>query len=106
MPNKRIALCTLVATAAVMLSACATVDLSPGGKDVKVLERARTQHCKHLGQTHVSVAKLMRGEKPIENDLQILARNSAAEMNGDTVTPKGSPKNGEQTFDVYQCIMP
>jgi len=105
MPNKRIALTAAAVTATVILSACATVSLSPAGENVKVLEQARVQNCKRLGQTHVSVAKLMRGDRPIKNDLEILARNSAAQMNGDTVSPQSAVTNGEQTFGVYQCIM-
>jgi hypothetical protein len=38
--------------------------------------------------------------------MQALARNSAADMGGDTVVPVSEIQDGKQTFEVYKCVNP
>ena len=105
---KRLKMMSVIAVTAVLLSGCSTVKLKPGAAEVELLEAARVKNCKRLGQTSVSVAQkfgfIKRGEKAIRADLQTLARNSAMDMGGDTITPQSGIENGEQKFGVYDCI--
>lgn len=96
------------AALALAVTGCTTVKLDPSAQDVEVLRAERVQDCKRLGQTRVSVAEnvgfIARGDRAIRNDLEKLARNSAAEMGGDTITPATEVQNGKQSFGVYDCI--
>ncbi len=93
-----------------VLSACTWVKLSPEGSKVRVLSAAEVNDCKKLGKTTVSVkatvAGVARNASKVENELEILARNHARDLKGDTVVPVGQPEKGQQIFDVYRCVNP
>jgi len=95
---------------ALALSACTWVDLTPGGEKVRVLSAPEVQSCTKKGKTTVSikadVAGIERNREKVKEELETLARNSAVELNGDTVVPTSKIENGKQTFDVYRCINP
>lgn len=100
---------TLVAAAcAAMLGGCSFVEVQPGAEEVLLLEAERTEDCKRLGETRVSVAAkigfIKRAEKAIRSDLEKLARNSAADMGGDTITPESDITEGKQTYGVFDCV--
>lgn len=95
--------------AAILLSACSTLKLTEGGEKVRVLEPSEVSSCKNLGRTNTSVtAKVLfeRPESTVAKELLIVARNSAANMGGDTIVPLTIIENGQQTFVVYKCINP
>lgn len=96
------------ALAGLALGGCSFTEVEPDARRVEVLEAARVADCERLGDTQVSVAHkvgfIARGDKAIQTDLNNLARNSATEMGGDTVTPIGEPQNGKQRFGIYDCI--
>lgn len=92
------------------LSACTWVKLTPGAEKVRVLSAQEVQSCTKKGKTTVSVkadvAGIERSQEKVKTELETLARNSAVELNGDTVVPTSEIKDGKQTFDVYRCINP
>ncbi len=94
--------------ALVLLNACAWVELTDGGKKVRVLSQQEVSSCKHVGKTTASVADdvagMKRKEHIVKENLEMLARNSAAEMGGDTIVPMSGIKDGNQTFEVYKCV--
>lgn len=100
----------VLAVVAVALTAagCTYVKLDPAAEDIENLSKERVQKCERLGQTRVSVAQnvgfIARGDRAIRNDLEILARNSAAEMGGDTITPESEIQNGKRSYGVFNCI--
>lgn len=89
------------------LSACTWVKLSPGGEKIRILEHSGVSSCKKLGKTTVTVANkvigLQRSDKAIQENLNVLARNAASNMGGDTIVPEKPQHGGMQTFDVYRC---
>lgn len=93
---------------ALVVTGCAFTEVEPEARQVEVLEAARVTNCERLGQTRVSVAHkvgfIPRHANAIQKDLHVLARNSAVDMGGDTVTPMGEPTNGKQTYGVYDCV--
>lgn len=99
---------------AVMLVACASwVELTPSGEKTRVLSADEVTSCKKVGTTtaylrqRVGIVKL--NDKKVVHELETLARNSAANMGGDTIVAKGDPQDGKQVyqeFDVYRCINP
>lgn len=96
------------AAAALGLVGCSFVSVDPGARDVLVLGPERTQQCERLGQTRVSVAAkigfIKRGTPAIREDLENLARNSAAEMGGDTITAESEITEGKQTYGIFNCV--
>lgn len=98
----------LVLTMLVSLSACAWVETTPTGEKVRVLSKEEVRGCKHVGKTTVStagkIAGIARHPEKIQEELDILARNSAPDIGGDTVVPVGKPQEGKQVYEVYRCI--
>jgi hypothetical protein len=89
------------------LSACTWVKPTDAGQNVRLVSYDQVGQCKKLGKTTVSVLDKMgfisRSEDKVDQELKTLARNSAAEMGGDTIVAAGTVSAGEQPFDVYQC---
>ncbi len=98
----------IVAACAALLAGCSFVQTEPSAEDVLVLESERTEPCKRLGQTRVSVAAkvgfIKRSKDAVRGDLEKLARNSAADMGGDTVTPESEITEGKQTYGIFDCV--
>jgi hypothetical protein len=100
---------TCVLAAAILLSACSTLKLTEGGEKIRLLDPTEVTSCKNLGRTNTSVtAKVVfdRPEDSVAKELLIVARNSAANMGGDTIVPLTVIENGQQTFIVYKCVNP
>lgn len=97
--------CVMAVTA---LGGCAYVKIQPNASEVEVLDQRRAEKCDKIGQTKVSVAErilfIPRGDPAIDKDLKILARNSGADMGGDTVAPLTEVREGKRTFGVYDCL--
>lgn len=91
-----------------LLGGCSFVKLDSGAEEVLVLKAERTQDCERLGQTRVSVATkigfIERGKSAISENLETLARNSATEMGGDTITAETQVSDGKQTFGIFDCV--
>ena len=91
-----------------LLSACAAVKLTHGGEKARVLSSGEVANCQKRGATTVSVKPTIltvpRQQTVIAKELQILARNSAINMGGDTVSAISKIDNGQQTFAVFRCI--
>ncbi len=102
---KHIILITLAISAS--LSACTWVQPSNEAVHVRVLYHAQVEHCKQVGKTTVSVldsiAFIPRSEKQVTEELETLARNSAAEIHGDSVVAISKVIDGEQVYHIYQC---
>jgi hypothetical protein len=102
---------SLLLVAAVLgLMACSWVKLTPAGEKVRILSQAEVASCKKIGKTTANVADkvagLQRKEHAIQENLDVLARNAAAEMGGDTIVPASPIQDGKQSFDVYRCVGP
>ncbi|MFT5399511.1 MAG: hypothetical protein ACI822_001444 [Gammaproteobacteria bacterium] len=92
------------------LSSCATLRLTGEGERIRVLNPAEVNSCRELGQTRASVTPLIFGiDRPIETiskELQMVARNSAVKLEGDTIVALTVIDEGKQTFVVYKCVDP
>jgi len=89
------------------MPACTWVESTDKGQNVRLVTSEQLGQCKKLGKTTVSVLDkvgfISRSEEKVEEELLTLARNSAADMGGDTVVVAGPVSAGEQPFDVYKC---
>ena len=97
----------LVLIALVALQGCTWVKLDPAAEQVRVVEQQHVQACKLLGKTTVSVkatvAGVEREQKAMQQELEILARNQAVNIKGDTIVAITEIKNGQRSYNVYRC---
>lgn len=92
-----------------LLTSCATIKLSGDGAKARVLNLDEVNSCQKSGTTTVRVNQKILNVVPkqsssVAKQLQILARNSAIHMGGDTVVPITSVENGQQVFAIFRCI--
>lgn len=95
---------------ALLSFACTWAPLSHLGEKVRLLEPHEVKTCTKKGKTTVSVKHevlgVERNLKTIAKELARLARNTAPDLNGDTIVVATPIKNGQRSFDVYKCIDP
>ncbi len=93
-----------------LLSGCAWVDLKPQADKVRILAAQEVGRCRELGRvsavTAAKVGFIARGKDTVQEEVNRLARNNAADMGGDSVVAIGPLIEGEQAFKVYRCINP
>jgi hypothetical protein len=97
----------LVLLLPLLVQACAWVKPTASGAGVRVATAGEVKGCTEAGSTQVSVldkvAGVRRGYTTVSEELATLARNSAAQLGGDTVVPTSEIVDGTQTFAVYKC---
>lgn len=90
------------------LASCSWVQLEPGAEKVRVLSEQEVEPCKRVGKTSVSVqssvAGVPRKESVMARELEKLAKNSALNVNGDTIVPITEIVDGERSFAIYKCV--
>ncbi|MFP3874439.1 MAG: DUF4156 domain-containing protein [Thiohalophilus sp.] len=96
-----------VVMALVALQGCSWVKLDPAAEQVKVVESQHVEGCKRLGKTTVSVkstvAGVARKEETMQEELEVLARNHAVDLKGDTIVATSGIEDGKRVYDVYRC---
>ena len=100
-----------IAGTAVIAGGCTWVKLTGGGEGVHVGTTSEVARCNKLGATHAKTstkaAFFTRSTKKVDQELEGLARNEAADMGGDTIVPQGpTSSEGRRSFDVYRCSVP
>lgn len=99
----------IAALAAVaIINGCASwVELEPGAEHVELATADEVADCERVGRATVSVAErvgsFQRSPGKVDEELAVLARNSAPHLGGDTVVADGSVEDGRQHFIVYRC---
>ncbi|HEY3520499.1 MAG TPA: DUF4156 domain-containing protein [Rhodanobacteraceae bacterium] len=92
-----------------LLSACTYgIVLDAGGQSVSTdWSGQRVGGCRDIGKVTVSVMSRVgpvdRNDIKVRDELEIMARNQAAQMHADTITPLGDPRDGEQSWEAYSC---
>ncbi|MGK7296171.1 MAG: DUF4156 domain-containing protein [Candidatus Wenzhouxiangella sp. M2_3B_020] len=89
------------------VTGCAWVTLDEDGRDVLAAEPSAVEDCRRVGNTTVSVrdrvAAVQRSPSRVVSELEILARNSAADMGGNRVVPLTPVRDGARDYAVYRC---
>ncbi|HEX7029636.1 MAG TPA: DUF4156 domain-containing protein [Gammaproteobacteria bacterium] len=91
-----------------LATACSWVALEKGAGEVLVLPPERLPaDCESRGKVTVSVLDkvgvLERHADEVIEDLNILARNYAAEKGGDTAVPRGPVTTGARQYAIFRC---
>jgi len=74
-------LLVIALAASVGAGGCALPELSPAGAGVRLVSA-----------------------DAVQDDLNVTARNSAANMGADTIVPASKVEDGKQAFNVYRCL--
>lgn len=100
---------TLWLCAPVALLAGCTWGINPttASQSVRTVWSGDVSQCQDLGKITVSVMNRVgpidRNSIKVQDELQVMARNQAAEMHADTIKPLADPKGGEQPWGAYKC---
>ena len=96
-----------IATLGLIAGACTWVEPDAGGRAVRVAYAGDLSSCARKGEVTVSVkadiAGIDRKALKVQDELESLARNEAAEIGADTVQALEEPRGGEQRFAAYSC---
>lgn len=94
--------------AATLLGGCALVELTRGGAGVRLASREAVVTCTNLGKVTADVVAkvgfLPRHPDAVQDNINVTARNAAADMGADTIVSASEIKDGKQIFDVYRCL--
>lgn len=98
----------LVLLAVVAVAAgCSFVELTREGEGVRIAKAEEVAACTGLGRTTASVAHevgfIPMHPDRVQENINLIARNSGASMGGDTLVPASGITDGRQTFEVYRC---
>ncbi|MEO8999204.1 MAG: DUF4156 domain-containing protein [Rhodanobacter sp.] len=91
-----------------LLSACSWgITMDDAAKNVRTAWSGDVSGCRELGKVTVSVmdhvGPIDRNTITVRDELEVLARNQAAQMHADTIKPLAEPANGSQPWGAYQC---
>lgn len=91
-----------------LLSACSWgIRMDAAARNVRTAWNGNVSGCRELGKITVSVmdhiGPVNRNNITVRDELEVLARNQAADMHADTVKPLAEPVNGSQPWGAYQC---
>ena len=88
------------------VSGCQFVQLSGGGARVAQAGSGDVAHCRQVGEVDArtkSRVLLQRGAAKVQEELWIIARNTAADLGANALVAVGTPQNGQQRFLAYRC---
>ncbi len=91
-----------------LLGACSWgITLDSAARNVRTAWSGDVSGCRDLGKVTVSVmdhvGPVDRNNITVRDELEVMARNSAAQMHADTVKPLGDPVDGSQAWGAYVC---
>jgi hypothetical protein len=91
-----------------LLSACSWgITMDDAAKNVRTAWSGDVSSCRELGKVTVSVmdhvGPVDRNAITVRDELEVLARNQAAQMHADTIKPLAEPTDGSQPWGAYQC---
>ena len=97
----------LVLSLTMTVFGCTWVKPTERGAAVQVSTALAVAGCERLGKVNVSVkdriGRVNRKEAKVESELETLARNEGAVMDGNTVVAESEVEDGRQEFGVYRC---
>ena len=86
---------------------CTYGSLTAAGEQVRVSDAAAVESCERIGKTNArtkaKVWVFKRGSNHIAEELEMMARDDAAEMGGTDVVAMGEVEEGRQSFEIYRC---
>jgi hypothetical protein len=91
-----------------LLSACSWgITMDSAARNVRTAWNGDVSGCRELGKVTVSVmdhiGPVDRNNITVRDELEVLARNQAADMHADTIKPLAEPVGGSQPWGAYLC---
>lgn len=104
--NATRALTTLLTLSLTTLSGCAFVNLTDAGSQVRQASANEVVNCTLVGEVSSQTKDKIvfnRNTGNVKEELIVLARNKAAELNANAIVTDGKPYYGAQNFKAYRC---
>ncbi len=104
--NVHYSLTTLTTLYLLTLGGCAFVSLTDAGSQVRQTTAAEVVNCKLVGEVSSQTKDKIvfnRNTGNVKEELIVLARNKAAELDADAIVTDGKPYYGAQNFKAYRC---
>ncbi len=93
--------------ALLFVSSCTWVKPTALSEEIQLVDDRAVLKCQKLGTTTSYVKHTLgpfaRDEETVKEELVTLAKNRAAEMEGNVIVALGPIKEGNMSFDVYWC---
>ena len=91
-----------------LLNACSWgITMTPAAQNVRTAWTGDVSGCRDMGKVTVSVmdhvGPVDRNTITVRDELEVMARNQAAEMHADTIKPLADPVDGSQAWGAYLC---
>ncbi len=97
----------LLVLLATLVAGCTVLGVTDEGAAIRLAKPDAVASCNKLGRITASVLHrvgiIPRHPDAVQEEIEIVARNSAAQMGGDTIVPASDVQDGKQSFDVYLC---
>ena len=81
--------------------------IDDAGRAVRTAWNTDVSQCQDLGKVTVSVmdrvGPIDRNDIKVRGELEVMARNQAAQMHADTIKPLSEPSDGSQPWGAYRC---
>jgi hypothetical protein len=89
------------------VSACSWVELADPAQDVLVLKPHQSKQCEQVRRTTSQVLDKIwfvnRNQEKMAEELETLARNTAAELGANAIVADSEITEGKQTFIILNC---
>jgi Domain of unknown function (DUF4156) len=98
----------LIVPVLLLLGACSWgITQDDGAGNIRTAWGGDVSGCRDMGKVTVSVMDRIgpvdRNVITVRDELEVLARNQAAQMHADTIKPLADPVDGSQPWGAYQC---
>ncbi len=97
---------SLTIFATLTLGGCAFVNLTEAGSQVRQANATEVVNCKFVGEVSSQTKDKIvfnRNTDSVKEELIVLARNKAAELDANAIVNDGKPYFGAQNFKAYRC---
>jgi hypothetical protein len=104
--NATLSLTTLLTLSLATLGGCAFVNLTDAGSQVRQATATEVVNCKLVGEVSSQTKDKIvfnRNTGNVKEELIVLARNKAAELDANAIVTDGKPYYGAQNFKAYRC---
>lgn len=89
------------------IAGCTWVALSDEGRAVRVVQPYEVSGCTRRGEVTASVRREIgpyeRDSRKVSDEVEALARNEAASLGADTITPAEDLRDGQRRYVAWAC---
>ena len=104
--NAKFSTATIISMTLLTLGGCTFVNLTDAGSQVRQANVDDVTNCKLVGEVSSQTKDKVvfnRNTGNVKEELIVLARNKAVELDANAIVTDGKPYDGAQNFKAYRC---